>query len=99
MPFRSVIAIDGRHFSTAVSMSVSGREAPSRKLKALAACSSTYSVIEGGHAPFGVHDVMHDAAEDPVLVRGLRNHIPLLNRPCFPTPPIAAQLPRAPGAF
>src|SRR5271156_791937 len=95
-PLRSVRAIAGMSSSQARLTSISGSDAPSRKLKALAACSSTYcSVIERDHLIDVLAYVTHKAAAQERSVLGTRNQIPMLKLPEHRVPPLTTCRPRA----
>src|SRR5579875_4199466 len=80
------------------SMRASGCDAPSRKLKALAACSSTYcSVIERHHLPPVIDEIVHEAAAEHGAARIAGDEVPLLLSPERGGPPAAVALPRAVG--
>ena len=87
--------------SAARSISASGCDAPSRKLKALAACSSTYSLVISHKTPPAAtrsvpgHATSRQATERTVAPR--RQHIPLFRVPFVGGPPAAAGSPRPVG--
>src|SRR5579884_176803 len=82
------------------SIRASGCDAPSRKLKALAACSSTYcSVIERHHLPPVVDEITHEAAAEHEAVGIAGDEVPLLLSPERGGPPAAVALPRTIGLF
>src|SRR5271156_2210436 len=72
----------------------SGNEAPSRKLNALAACSSIYrSVIQSLYLPTILHKVPGQAATKRGSIMAPGYQIPLFERPQRRVPPIAGGRP------
>src|SRR5882757_8742317 len=93
MPLRSRRAIAGISRSAACCIRNSGRDAPSRKLKAERAWSSTYSVIGPLHIPAPRARIECDAA-DTFYAVGSQPDIPLFPAPVRFRPPLPADTPR-----
>src|SRR6187402_113655 len=83
--------------ATAALTNPSGCEAPSRKLKALAACSSIYSahlsVIQCLKLPLLAQKIVREQAKQHLLRIGHGTYIPLFVRPHLRRPPLAALTP------
>src|SRR5271156_62484 len=78
----------------------SGNEAPSRKLNALAACSSIYrSVIQSLYLPTILHKVTGQAATKRGSIMAPGHQIPLFERPERRVPPISRGRPGAISAL
>src|SRR5665213_380516 len=76
-------------------MSPSGCDPPSRKLNALAAWSSMYSVIQRFQLPVTAQKVMRNQTEQRLSAVRFAAYVPLLMRPHLGRPPLPALAPRA----
>src|SRR5579859_5679865 len=84
----------GMSNSAARCIKSSGSEAPSRKLNALAACSSIYrSVIQSLYLPTILHKITGQAATKRGVIMAPGHQIPLFDRPECWVPPIAGRRP------
>src|SRR4051812_15101327 len=93
MPLPSSSAIAGIPSSAHTDAIPSGDDAPSRKLNAERACSSTYSVIARLHKPALVREIaVHAVERQPILL--LQPHIPLVAAPAVVAPPFTGSAPR-----
>src|SRR5436305_9647572 len=93
MPFASSSAIAGIPSSADAAAISSGDDAPSRKLNAERACSSTYSVIARLHKPIlALKIAVHAIERQPILL--LYRHVPLIAAPAIVAPPFTRSAPR-----
>src|SRR6266404_3240349 len=94
MPLLSSSAMAGIPSSAHTAAISSGDDAPSRKLKAERACSSTYSVIARLHEPALAGEVtVHAIKRQPIFL--LYSDIPLVAAPAIAAPPLARCAPRS----